>query len=227
MTTRRITALGTAALAAAVATIAACHTGGSPLGEDKARALLAGILDMANDAPLGTHSYACPFGGEAETTVEVTTGQRGDTAYTTGRWELEFPWSSSCRLAEGYPSLELVADIGGAFNDPEEEDIFFMYETAVLESGARRLRALVEGEGDWHDWETGESGGPQFPCVFYHIPPGKTWEWTKGGMVFESEKEAGDDSPFTGSLVGTFCFTDMEIPLSDFPSTDRLLSSRQ
>ena len=41
-------------------------------------------------------------------------------------------------------------------------------------------------------------------------------------MVFESEKEAGDDGPFSGSLAGTFCQTDVEIPLSDFPSTDRL-----
>ena len=210
------------ALAAAVAMAADCWSGSS-LGDDEARAVLAGILDMANEAPLGTHAYACPLGGEAETTVTVATEQRGDTAYTIGEWKIKLPWNPVCRgLAEGYPGLILEARSG----DPEEEDVWFKYETAVHESGARRLRAEVEGEGDWHDLETGERGGAFAPpCLFLHIPPGEEWE--KGGMVFESEKEAGDDGPFTGSLVGTFCQTDVEIPLSDFPSTDRLLSSRQ
>ena len=216
----KVKTAGSIALAAAVATIAACHTGGPPLGDDEARALLAGILDMANEAPLGTHAYACPFGGEAETTVTVATEQRGDTAYTLGRWDLEFPGSSPCRLAEGYPGLEL----GGNGTD-YLEGILFRYETAVLESGARRLRALVDGGGDWHDLETGENSFSAYPCLFTSIPPGE--EWAKGGMVFEDEKEAGDDGPFTGSLVGTFCQTDVEIPLSGFPSTDRLLPSRR
>ena len=212
---------GSIALAAAVATIAACHTGGSALGDDEARALLAGILDMANEAPLGTHAYACPFGGEAETTVTVATEQRGDTAYTTGLWELDLG-VSPCFLAEGYPDLVLGSE-GPAYL--EGVNILFWYETAVLESGARRLEAWVEGGGDWEDMETGENSFSAYGCTFYHDPPGG--DWRRGGMGVEVEKEAGDDGPFTGSLVGTFCHTDVEIPLSDFPSTDRLLSSRQ
>lgn len=210
------------ALAAAVATIAGCHVGGLPLGDDEARALLAGILDMANEAPLGTHDYACPLGGVATTTVTVATGQRGATAYTIGEWEIRLPWNPWCRgLAEGYPGLAVGADPGGG---PEKEDVWFRYETAVLESGARRLRAVAVGgaRGGWHDWETGESGDP---CGFYHVPSGE--EWGIGSLVFEGEKEAGDDRPFTGPLVGEYCEADVEIPLSDFPSTDRLLSPVQ
>ena len=135
------------ALAAAVAMAADCWSGSS-LGDDEARALLAGILDMANEAPVGTHAYACPLGGEATTTVTVATEQRGDTAYTIGEWEIRLPWNPVCRgLAEGYPGLILEASPGGAFHDPEEEDVWFKYEAAVLESGARRLRAVVSGGG--------------------------------------------------------------------------------
>ena len=34
------------------------------------------------------------------------------------------------------------------------------------------------------------------------------------------EKDAGDPEPFTGSLDGSFCGYSVEIPLSDFPSTE-------
>ena len=138
-------------LAAAVATNPACHTpggaDGSALSQDEARAVLVGLLDMANEAQLGTHTVACPFGDEAVVTVAVTSEQRGDTAYTFGRWELLFDWDSLCGLAEGYPDLGIhdVIDLDGNPENP----IVFTYEVAVLESGARRLEAEAKGAVDW------------------------------------------------------------------------------
>ncbi|MCE2399247.1 MAG: hypothetical protein J4F34_09525, partial [Gemmatimonadetes bacterium] len=78
-----------AAAAAGVAMMAACDCPPfsicddlpplpPPLGEDEARAVLFGLIEMANEAKHGTHTYTCPFGGEATNTVTVTSEQLGD-----------------------------------------------------------------------------------------------------------------------------------------------------
>jgi len=160
-----------------------------PLGEDEARAVLSGLIEMANEAKYGTHTYACPFGGEATNTVTVTSEPLGDSGlYRFGKWELE---PSGCGLAVGYPDLAID---GG---------VEFTSRATVFDSGRRRLKAWVEGRFGWSTPdEIGDLG-----C-------------SSEGLSQTFWKEAGDDGPFTGSLVGYFCEASVEIPLSSFPSAE-------
>ena len=100
------------------------------IGEDEARAVLSGLIEMANEAKRGTHTYTCPFGGEATNTVTVTSQQLGDSGlYSFGKWELN---ASECGLAVGYP--DLATDVGGEFRVHSHR----------FDSGRRRFKAWVE-----------------------------------------------------------------------------------
>ena len=177
-----------AAAVAGVAMMAACDH--FPLlGEDEARAVLSGLIEMANEAKHGTHTYACPFGGEAANTVTVTSEQLGDSGlYRFGKWELE---PSGCGLAVGYPDLAI------------DGRVEFTSRATVFDSGRRRLKAWV---GGGVDWSTPDEIGA-FGCI-------------SEGLSKTFWKEAGDDGPFIGSLVGYFCGASVEIPLSSFPSPE-------
>ena len=161
------------------------------LGEDEARAVLSGLTEMANEAEQGTHAYACPFGGEATTTVTVTSEHLGDSGlYRYGKREIE---PSGCRLAVGYPDLAI------------DGVVEFASRTTTFDSGRRRLKAWVEGGFSWST--PGEIDGSDGFC-------------STGGLSKMFAKEPGDDSPFTESLDGSFCGASVEIPLEGFPSVE-------
>ena len=199
MRTARVIAL--AAAIAGVAVMAACKCPPfsicdyppplpPPLGEDETRAVLSGLIEMANDAKHGTHAYTCPFGGEATNTVTVTSQPLGDSGlYRFGKWELE---PSGCGLAVGYPDLAID---GG---------VKFASEATVFDSGRRRFKAWVEGG---FDWTTPDADTDPFGCE-------------SEGLSKTFSKDPGDDGPFTGSLVGYLCGASVEIPLSSFPPAE-------
>ena len=180
-----------AVLAAAVAVVLACGTDYDywpTLGNDATQAMLTGLIDMANAAQHGAHTYPCPLdGGEVTITVSVASEQLGDTAFTRGRWVFDPLYL--CRLAKGHPTLHINGDAT------------FASETAVFGSGGRRFSATMEGTISWEDADSGFVCGPS-----RFFPP----------SVVE-EKDADDDGPFTQPLVGEFCGHSVEIPLSRFP----------
>ena len=97
--------------------------------------MLSGLIEMANEAKHGTHTDACPFGGEATNTVTVISRQLGDSGlYRYGRWELQ---PSGCGLAVGYPDLAIDGGVA------------FVSRAVVFDSGRRRLKAWVEGGFSW------------------------------------------------------------------------------
>ena len=162
-----------------------------PLGEEEARAVLSGLIEMANEAEQGTHTYACPFGGEATTTVTVTSTQLGDSGlYRYAKWELG---PSGCGLAVGYPDLAIDGGVG------------FTSRTTVFDSGRRRFKAWLGGGFSWST--PGEIDGSDGFCG-------------TGGLSKTFAKEPGDDGPLTGSLDGHFCGTPVEIPVESFPSAE-------
>ena len=165
------------------------------LGEDEARAVLSGLIEMANEAKHGTHAYTCPFGGEAANTVTVTSEQLGDSGlYRFGKWELE---PSECRLAVGYPDLAID---GG---------MEFTSRATVFDSGRRIFKAWVEGGFSASTPDEREPYGriDYFGCE-------------SEGLSKTFSKEPGDDGSFTGSLVGYLCGASVEVPLSSFPSAE-------
>lgn len=166
-----------------------CDEWGPLLGEDEARAVLSGLIEMANEAEHGTHTYTCPFGGEATNTVAVTSRQFGDSGlYRYAKWELE---PSGCGLAVGYPDLAIDGGVEFALQDHR------------FDSGRRRFKAWVEGGFSWSALDEVD----YFGCG-------------TEGLSKTFQKEAGDDGPFTGSLVGYFCGTSVEIPLESFPGAE-------
>ena len=105
------------------------------LGEDEVRAVLSGLVEMANEAKHGTHTDACPFGGEATNTVTVISGQLGDSGlYRYGTWELR---PSGCGLAVGYPDLAIDGGVVFALQDHR------------FDSGRRRREVRVGGGFSW------------------------------------------------------------------------------
>ena len=161
------------------------------LGEDEARAVLSGLIEMANEATHGTHTYACPFGGEATNTVTVTSGQLGDSGlYRYGTWELR---PSGCGLAVGYPDLAIDGRVA------------FAARAVIFDSGRRRLKAWVEGG---FGWSTPHEDEVEFLGC------------SSEGLTKTFWKEAGDDDPFNESLVGYFCEASVEIPLESFPGAE-------
>lgn len=129
------------ALAAVVTAIAACPDmctdfsfgdgEETTLGEDEARTVLSGLIEMANEAEQGT-TYACPSGGQATTTVTVTSEQVGDSGLY--RFEKRELGLSGCSgLAVGYPDL------------PIDGDVEFASRTTIFDSGRGRFKTWVIG----------------------------------------------------------------------------------
>ena len=168
-----------AVLAAPVLGSVACPDFYLDLREDEAQAVLSGLVEMANEAKRGTHTYACPFGGEATNTVTVTSEELGDSGlYRYGTWDLSL---SGCRLAVGYPDRAIDGFMS------------FASRTLVFDSGRQSFKVWV--------------GVEPFGC-------------SSDGLSKTFWKEAGDDGPFTESLVVYFCGAYVEIPLSSFPSAE-------
>ena len=135
MTTKRTVAAG---LAMFLAVSCSCHvTGGIySLGADEAMDLLAGLGEMAKEAEEGTSVRPCPLGGETTVHAEFDSGQRGDTAWTTGRWVLA-------------PFQCVLNASGSRIRTSGKPEVVFTAETAVAGQEGR-VKFTVTGGFHWN-----------------------------------------------------------------------------
>ena len=140
MTTKRTVAAGLAVFLAV-----SCHvTGGIySLGADEAIDLLAELGDLAKEAGEGTSVRPCPLGGETTVHAEFDSGQRGDTAWTTGRWVLA-------------PFQCVLNAAGSRITTSGKPEVVFTAETAVA-GQAGRFKFTVTGAFHWNRSEGGDS----------------------------------------------------------------------
>ena len=134
MPTRIATAF--AALAAA-----SCNTTGPiyMLGEGEAYAVVVGLAEMAQAAGDGASTHPCPLGGKAAVHVTTTSGLRGDSVVTSGRWAVA---PAECVMG---------VTISG------KPEVVFSSEVTVPEQGAARIVASIKGAIHWRGREGGSS----------------------------------------------------------------------